>query len=136
MGRDGHLDRATALAELLGLAEPGRTRCRAEHVEALIAIGEHARAATLLGQWTDQANRLDRVSARRRSPLPRTARRGCSSPAGSTAGPGTSAPTQAGVAGQLFLGTKTVEANLTRIYRKLHLRSRADLANWHHDRLR
>lgn len=45
-------------------------------------------------------------------------------------------PTPAGVAGQLFLSTKTVEANLTRIYRKLHLRSRADLANWHHDRLR
>ncbi len=33
------------------------------------------------------------------------------------------------IAAQLFISTKTVEANLSRIYRKLGLRSRVDLAN-------
>jgi DNA-binding CsgD family transcriptional regulator len=34
------------------------------------------------------------------------------------------------VAGELFVSTKTVEANLTRVYRKLSVRSRTELANF------
>ncbi|WP_329000768.1 helix-turn-helix transcriptional regulator [Kribbella sp. NBC_00709] len=34
-----------------------------------------------------------------------------------------------GVAAELFLSVKTVEANLTRIYRKLSVRTRTELAN-------
>jgi DNA-binding CsgD family transcriptional regulator len=33
-------------------------------------------------------------------------------------------------AAELFLSVKTVEANLTRIYRKLSVRSRTELANY------
>lgn len=34
------------------------------------------------------------------------------------------------IAGELFISPKTVEANLSRIYTKLNLRSRAALATW------
>jgi len=33
-------------------------------------------------------------------------------------------------AAALFISVKTVEANLTRIYRKLEVRTRTELANW------
>jgi DNA-binding CsgD family transcriptional regulator len=39
------------------------------------------------------------------------------------------------IAAALFISSKTVEANLTRIYRKLAIRSRAQLSSrLHHDR--
>jgi DNA-binding CsgD family transcriptional regulator len=34
------------------------------------------------------------------------------------------------IAAQVFLAPKSVEANLTRVYRKLGLRSRVELAHW------
>jgi DNA-binding CsgD family transcriptional regulator len=195
--------------------------------EALIAVGEHTRAAILLGQWADLATRLDRVSARaaaarcralllaatgdhaaaidavdaalaeydrvdlpfdrartllvagrlhRRTKHKRAARdtltaardvfaelgarqflaqtdhdlariglRTTLAPAGVDGLTATEhrvvelaadGRTTKEIAGQLFLSTKTVEANLTRIYRKLRLRSRADLANWRRDQHR
>ena len=76
--------------------------------------------------WIDQArSELGRVGLRRGSPLDLTdsERRVAELVA--------TGLTNREVAAQLFMSPKTVEANLARVYRKLGIRSRAELGAWH-----
>lgn len=212
-----YMDRAVELADAMGTRDPGGTRRWADHIEALLAVGQRDRAAALLDVWQERARRLDRISGRgsaarcrailagidgdhaaataaiaeslaqydrldipfdrartllaagrlhRRAKEKRAARDaltqarelfvklGAHSLAEQAAadldrvGLRPAAPldltatelrvtelaaeglTTRQIAESLFMSPKTVESNLTRIYRKLNLRSRTDLANW------
>ena len=62
-GAVAHFEIGYRLAEGMRLREPGRTRSRPDHVECLIAIGERARAASLLDEYEARASAVDRASA-------------------------------------------------------------------------
>ena len=69
-----NLSRADAVAESIGLREPGQWRFHADHLEALIGLGELGRAAELLARFEEQARAAGRpwalaTSARSRALL-------------------------------------------------------------------
>jgi len=55
-----YLERADEECERIGLREPGRFRFHADYVEALIACGEHDRAADVLSRIEDSGRALGR----------------------------------------------------------------------------
>lgn len=55
-----HLSRAWEIGATIGLAEPGQWRFHADHLEALIGLGELDRAAGLLGGFQDRARATGR----------------------------------------------------------------------------
>jgi DNA-binding CsgD family transcriptional regulator len=127
-----------SLAELEGLPYPferGRTllclgtvrrqaqerKAAREALEAALAIFEELGARL----WAEKARaELARISGRRTTSdeLTETERR--------VAELAASGRTNKEIAGELFMGVSTVEAHLSRLYRKLGLRSRTELAAW------
>ena len=88
-------------------------------LEEAIAIFRHLGAET----WERRAE--GELAARRRSPRRRTS---SARPSSGSRGLAASGSTNQEIAAQVFLTRKAVEANLARAYRKLGIRSRAQLA--------
>jgi DNA-binding CsgD family transcriptional regulator len=57
---DAHLRRADEVADAIGLREPGQWRFHADHIEALIGLGELTRAAALLERLEERGRVVDR----------------------------------------------------------------------------
>ncbi|HYO02516.1 MAG TPA: LuxR C-terminal-related transcriptional regulator, partial [Mycobacterium sp.] len=137
----GDLDEAMRAVKA-ALAEHDRLPMPFERARTLILLGQLQRrlrlkhaAAETFGQalrefermgtslWADRArNELDRtkVATRHKATLTTTEQK--------IAELATSGMTNRDIAATLFISLKTVEANLTQIYRKLGIRSRAQLA--------
>jgi DNA-binding CsgD family transcriptional regulator len=60
---DRHLSRAADIGESIGLREPGQWRFHADHVEAVIGLGELARAGDLLDRFEGRAQATGRAWA-------------------------------------------------------------------------
>ncbi|MDX6374520.1 MAG: hypothetical protein QOD98_3508 [Nocardioidaceae bacterium] len=132
----------TALSELVRIVDQPGTECPFEAARSRLALGQVYRragyksmAAQALNAAADAFDELGipRWAERARHEVGR---------AGLTASGGTLTATERRVAelvgsgqsnqetaAELFMSVKTVEANLTRIYRKLSVRSRTELAN-------
>ena len=60
---DRHLSRADEIGEEIGLLEPGQWRFHADHIEALIGLGELDRAEVLLTRLEQRGRAVDRAWA-------------------------------------------------------------------------
>jgi DNA-binding CsgD family transcriptional regulator len=60
---DRHLSRAADIGESIGLQEPGQWRFHADHMEAVIGLGELARAGDLLDRFEERAQATARTWA-------------------------------------------------------------------------
>ena len=57
---DRHLSRADEIGERIGLVEPGQWRFHADHIEALVGLGELERAAALCARLEERGRAVDR----------------------------------------------------------------------------
>ncbi|MFD7155515.1 AAA family ATPase [Kribbella sp. NPDC059898] len=134
-------DVETALTSLRAVVDRAESECPFEAARSVLALGQVSRRAgykgtanellsaaasmfTKLGTpcWAERAlDEAGRTGLHTSTGLTETERRVAELVASGASNQETAA--------QLFLSVKTVEANLTRVYRKLSLRTRTDLAN-------
>lgn len=135
-------DLESALTSLRGVVDQAELECPFEAARSLLALGQVSRRAGYKGTANELLNTAATTFARLGIPywaeraLHEAARTGLQST--TTALTETeqrvaelvaSGASNQQAAAQLFLSVKTVEANLTRIYRKLSVRTRTELAN-------